>query len=94
MVTTMDKFGRVLFPKNLREVSGCKAGTQFELKWDTEKTQFILAPINQPTPYVEITDWGWPVIRYPGHDKVDFDVKEFIKEGYEERSNKLLGIND
>lgn len=89
----IDKFGRILIPKKIREAKGYVCGTELSLVMEPETTGLLLEEIVEKNtePYVEITDWGWPVIKFPNQEKVDFDVVSFIKEGYEERSRKIMG---
>jgi bifunctional DNA-binding transcriptional regulator/antitoxin component of YhaV-PrlF toxin-antitoxin module len=89
----IDKFGRIHLPKKIREVKGYVCGTELSLIMEPETTSLLLEATAEKNavPYVEITDWGWPVIKFPNQEKVDFDIVSFIKEGYEERSRKLMG---
>ncbi|MCX8210607.1 MAG: hypothetical protein OTI34_06160 [Lewinella sp.] len=89
----IDKFGRVLIPKKIREAKGYVCGTELSLIMEPETTSLLLEVTAEKNavPYVEITDWGWPVIKFPNQEKVDFDIVSFIKEGYKERSRKLMG---
>lgn len=94
MTATIDKFGRVLIPKKIREAASIKEGMEFELVIE-EFTNFILfKPIQKELSRIEYTEWGWPVIIYPDEEKVDFDLKQFTNDGYEERGQKLLGLDD
>ncbi len=94
MRATIDKFGRVLIPKKLRDEAGIDNGTEFELEFDPFSNSIILKQFPAVQPYVEYTEWGWPVIMYQEEEKVDFDIKNFINEGHEERGRKLLGLDD
>lgn len=89
----IDKFGRILIPKKIREAKGYVCGTELSLVMEPETMGLLLEEtVNvDAQPYVEKTDWGWPVIKFPHQEKLDFDVVSFIKEGYEERSRKLMG---
>lgn len=94
MKATIDKFGRVLIPKKLRDNAGIDNGTEFELEFDLFTNSIILKQVPAMQPHVEYTEWGWPIIVYPEGKKVNFDLKNFINEGHEERGRKLLGLDD
>ncbi|MBC6995844.1 hypothetical protein QWY85_17485 [Neolewinella lacunae] len=94
MKVTVDKFGRILIPKKLREAGGIEAGSVFEIEMDDSTHSLFFKLVPEVLPHVEYTPWGWPVIVYPDPSVVNFNLKEFINTGYEERGLQLLGLND
>jgi AbrB family looped-hinge helix DNA binding protein len=93
MITKIDKFGRLLIPKKLREAMGLEAGKEVELSHDPVTKGIILQLVHEVSPHIEVNAWGWPVIQSQVKEKATFNIKEFLLEAHEERSNKILGLS-
>lgn len=83
----MDKFGRILIPKKIREAKGYEYGMELSLVMEPEtKAITVTLAEKYPEPYLEMMPWGLPVIRWPDPDHISQDAVEAIAEGREERS--------
>ena len=92
MKLKVDKYGRVVLPKKLRLHLNAETGSEIEVAIDEQTGQVTLTPIVQGKTWIEVTDWGFPIIHYDGPvEKTDIDIVEFIKEGREERMRKTMG---
>ncbi|MEM9929378.1 MAG: AbrB/MazE/SpoVT family DNA-binding domain-containing protein, partial [Bacteroidota bacterium] len=62
MTLTIDKFGRVLIPKTLRELLTVQPGDKVEVKIDSERPALLISPLPpEPLDYeITYTDWGFP----------------------------------
>jgi AbrB family looped-hinge helix DNA binding protein len=84
--TTLDRFGRVLLPKPLRDRVGIRPGD--DLRVAVEGGHLVLEPVRE-VPRIEVRN-GIPVlVGYtvpPG-----FDWKGLIRRDREERLRKILG---
>ncbi len=97
MTVTIDKFGRVLIPKHVRTRIGLQAGDQLELEVSDAERSVALHPTagtKTAVTRIEMTDWGWPVLVTDPPMTVDFDVVEMIRQGREERADKVLGLKN
>jgi len=86
METTLDKFGRIVIPKKVREDFNLKAGTQFSIE-ESEQT-IILKPIHDK-PKLILKDG---VLVFSGTPTGNLD--EALKKHREERTSALGGINE
>jgi len=94
MTATIDKFGRVLIPKKIREAGGYSAGTSFELEWDAKKGQLVLRPIfDRPEPVLTVDEFGIPSFDFGVDEVFDYDFNAAIKKDREERGAKNLGLD-
>jgi AbrB family looped-hinge helix DNA binding protein len=81
MVTTLDKFGRIVIPKRLREDLGLIPGTVLEI--ESRGDEVMLKPVrNEPN----VLDRGG-VLVFTGSARGD--MLEAIKRHREERSNRI-----
>jgi len=75
MLVSIDRAGRVVIPKELRERLGLEADAQFEL--DAEGDSLRLTPVRRPGRRVVDVD-GWPVIEaVEGMKITDADVRRW-----------------
>ncbi len=94
MTATIDKFGRVLIPKKIREAGGYSPGTAFELLWDAIKGQLTLKPIfDHPEPVLVVDEFGIPSFDFGVDEVFDYDFNDAIKQDREERGAKNLGLD-
>lgn len=83
----MDKFGRILIPKKIREAKGYEYGMELSLMMEPETQTIMVAPVEkQAEPYFEMMPWGLPIIRWPDTNYVSQDAVKAIAEDREERS--------
>lgn len=74
MKVTMDRVGRVVVPKGVREQLGLEAHTEFDVIVDG--TDIRLQPLRKTTRQIR-TVKGWPVLEAtPGQVLTDADVQE------------------
>jgi bifunctional DNA-binding transcriptional regulator/antitoxin component of YhaV-PrlF toxin-antitoxin module len=83
----IDKFGRILIPKKIREAKGYACGTELSLVMEPEIEALTLVAKKKVEPYVVMAEWGLPLIVYPdGPPKQTMNTVEMIAEDREERS--------
>jgi bifunctional DNA-binding transcriptional regulator/antitoxin component of YhaV-PrlF toxin-antitoxin module len=84
----IDKFGRILIPKKVREAKGYICGTELSLVMEPETEAITLQPKEKKRePYVIMAEWGLPLIVYPdGPSEQTMSTVEMIAEDREERS--------
>jgi len=86
MVTTLDKYGRILIPKKMRKKMGIAENAQ--LKLVQEENRLIIEPIPEDTPLV--IENGFLV--YTG--EMPDDVDDFIQKDREDRLRQVLGVDE
>ena len=82
MVTSLDKFGRVIIPKKFREHLGISSNTSLNISEDGKR--IVIEPIQQKEPYVNKDG----ILVFTG--KLDKKKNDFIKNDRNQRMNKLL----
>lgn len=82
MVTTLDKFGRVIIPKKFREHLGINLGTTLNISEDG--TRIIIEPVQEKEPVIEKNG----ILIYTG--KLDGKIGDFVREDRNQRMKKLL----
>lgn len=86
---TMDKAGRVVLPKALREELNLSAGDSLE--WHSDGSRVTLEPVRVASKMVKKN--GFWVLR--GGDPVtNEDVIDWIRQDREERDRKNMGLGD
>ena len=89
MTTTIDKFGRVLIPKQMRRQLGLKPGSTVELTPTVDHRSLELSPTKKVEHKIKFTDWGWPIATTNSDIKEDFDLSAFIRANREERTGGM-----
>ncbi len=85
---TIDKAGRVVLPKAIRDEMHLVAGDTLEVRVEGEHV--VLSPVR---PQVGLhKEHGFWV--YSTGKKVDFDIPELIEQGREERDREILGLEE
>lgn len=80
----LDRFGRVVLPKQIRDRLGVSAGSEFEVE-ETEDA-ILLRPV---MPRAEVVDeGGWLVLKTGGKGLTNEDVRRAIEESREERDKQ------
>ncbi|MEM6396627.1 MAG: AbrB/MazE/SpoVT family DNA-binding domain-containing protein [Bacteroidota bacterium] len=94
MTVKMDKFGRILIPKKMREEMGADSGQKFTISFDGYTGQVYLEPIIKENYEIAITDFGLPIIKHKDPRVANIDFVEMIKQDREDRAKKLWGNVD
>ena len=97
MTVKMDKFGRILIPKAVREARGLKPGDEFEIGQEVSPSEGLqLKPIQRLRSARVDVDGPLPVWTYVeegGREVVpDVDWVEVIRGLREERSDRAAGL--
>lgn len=80
MLASIDKAGRVVIPKEVRDRLSLDAGTELELT--VEGPTLRLAPVRRPGRRV-VTVGGWPVLEsVRGLSVTDADVQRWREDGH------------
>lgn len=87
LTMTVDKFGRVVIPQEVREFFHLTPGKKLVVDRETEK-ELVLRVVEEEPEVVERN--GWWVIR--SKTPLDFDIVELIRKGREERDLKNMGL--
>lgn len=83
---TVDRFGRVVIPQVFREKLGLHPGARLKVALEDD-TRIVLRQSQENPPLIKKD--GVPVIDSPWMGATD--IKEIIREGYEERHQKFMG---
>lgn len=84
MTTTLDKYGRILIPKRLRELLGITPQTQLVIT--EEGNKLIIEPVPEENPYEEKDN----MLVFVG--ELESAYEHLIEQDREERDNKILGL--
>ena len=82
MVTTLDKFGRIIIPKKFREHLGINLGTTLNISEDGAR--IVIEPIQEKEPVIDKNG----ILVFTG--KLDGKRSDFIREDRNQRMKKLL----
>ncbi len=82
MITTLDKFGRVIIPRKIRERLGIHPGTNLNIS--EEGSHIIIKPVKADEPLIEKDG----ILVFTG--KINGKVEESISKDRKDRINKLL----
>lgn len=88
LTASIDKAGRIVIPKALRDQLGLEPGT--ELRLDPQEDSFSVTPIH-PEPRMKRVDGFWIL---SGGGPADFDIVEDIRRMREERDRHNWGGDD
>ncbi len=93
MEVVIDKFGRILIPKKIRDMLGLKPGQMLELETDYPSRKLNLRlPADPSSTEVIVTDFGLPIIQNGEPSEEEFDTVAFIKETREEYLDRKMGL--
>lgn len=86
----IDKFGRVLIPKKIREAKGYKPGTELSIVMEPHAEYLTIAPVIKKTsrPELVVDDLGIPTFVFGTNKVFDYDFTEAIKKDQDERGVK------
>ncbi|MEM9885433.1 MAG: AbrB/MazE/SpoVT family DNA-binding domain-containing protein [Bacteroidota bacterium] len=84
MTATLDKYGRILIPKKIREAAGIAKDTILQLK--QEGNQIIIEPLRSDA--ISLDENGFFLFR--GY--IEQTESDWIIEDRKERDRKLLGL--
>lgn len=82
MVTTLDKFGRVIIPKKFREHLGINSGTTLNISEDGAR--IVIEPVQEKEPVIDKNG----ILVFTG--KLDGKMGDFIQKDRNQRIKKLL----
>ncbi|MTB51974.1 AbrB/MazE/SpoVT family DNA-binding domain-containing protein [Lewinella sp. W8] len=81
MITKIDKYGRLLIPKKLREARGLVAGTKFEFRWNDKSGELVLTPmISLSNPVSTLDEFGIPSFDFGIDEVMHYDFGAAIKK--------------
>lgn len=83
----IDKAGRVVLPKEIRDRMGLPAGTEFEVI--EEKDRIILKPVEKQPKLIRK---GSFLVFMPDESPKDVDIVDLIKKDREDRIHKKMGL--
>jgi AbrB family looped-hinge helix DNA binding protein len=86
MVTTIDKFGRVIIPKRFRERLGISFGTTLNISENGK--QIVIEPVRDNNPVVDKDG----ILVFTG--KLDSKRNDFVHNARNKRIHKLLTNDD
>ena len=85
VTTKIDRFGRVLIPKTLREVLGLQPTSEVILKLVSSKTLTITPKISLDRPRLEVDQFGLPTFHFGTLHQMDYDFTAAILADREQR---------
>ena len=106
MQVTIDKFGRILIPKAVRELLGFSGEQALELQVDQAEKTIELKPAAKPLPKWSKNQVGFPTVHAKSQSSAgilpeiengpppaaDFDIVAFIKKEREAYLNRKMGL--
>lgn len=95
MTVKMDKFGRILIPKAVREDQGLRPGDEFEIDAYTQASQGVSLTKVQRIRWVRVeSELPWPVYDLVDEDgnpaDVDIDWENAVRDAREERIDTII----
>ena len=86
MTLTIDKFGRVLIPKLLRQFLNIEPGSEIEISFNEQDKALVLhaVPEEEYESEVVFNEWGLPMIKTKSTLPEDFDTVDFMKQTYQD----------
>ena len=93
MEVTIDKFGRILIPKKIRESLGLKPGQVLEILVNRyTRTLDIRLPSKDNEVNIKVEDSGLPVIQNGPSLEEDFDTVAYIKATRNQYLDRKQGL--
>lgn len=92
VTTKIDKFGRVLIPKAIREALGVASDGGIRLSVDKHTNSLVITAASSTSPELIIGDHGIPTLRFSTGEVYKTDFVAAIKEGREERDARVAGL--
>ena len=83
MTVTLDKFGRILIPKAIRERLGLRKGSTLELELDDGRQLATIRPIPEKGPTKVTDEYGIPTFVFDTDEVIRYDFVRAIKEDRE-----------
>lgn len=91
VIVKIDKFGRILIPKKIREAKGYVCGTELSLVMEPDTAVLRIVPAEKITYALEPTDWGWMTFSRNDGQVNTYSPTELIAEGRELRRAVVAG---
>jgi len=82
---SIDRFGRIVLPKEIRDRFGVKPGTEFEL--EERGDAILLKPVQKMAKIID--KGGWLVVETGGRPLTQEEVDDSIRKVREERDKKI-----
>lgn len=93
MEVTLDKFGRILIPKEIRKVLGLQAGQVLSLYTSEENNLICIQPkIEEAESPIRYTDMGIPYIDNGQASEDELDTSQLVQETRAHYLNRKLGL--
>ena len=86
MQTTIDKFGRIVIPKRLRQIHGLTPGARVDIEDRPESLE--IRPHREESPLMRINGR----LVFTGQCDENVDLLDFIKTQRHERAEKVAGM--
>ncbi|MFK8161374.1 MAG: AbrB/MazE/SpoVT family DNA-binding domain-containing protein [Lewinella sp.] len=87
----IDKFGRVLIPKKIREIKGYRPGTELSLVMEPELgtiTMTSVAEKEAKRPVLQLDEFGIPTFVFDTQEVFTYDFTDAIRNDRSERGMK------
>ena len=91
VVTQVDKFGRILVPKSLRDDLQLLANSKVKLVLDETTSTIQIVPLRPVATTIKVHSDGWMTLGKTDATKQDLDVVKMIADDREERARKVWG---
>jgi AbrB family looped-hinge helix DNA binding protein len=80
MVLTIDKFGRVLIPKRVRQALNLRPGTSVNLEISEDNRRAYIEAPTSSEPELVVDEFGIPTFFFDTEDVMKYDFAEAIRE--------------
>ena len=87
----IDKFGRVLIPKKIREAKGYRPGTELSLVMEPHTSFITMTSIKEKVaerPVLQVDEFGIPTFVFDTQEVFTYDFTDAIRKDRSERGMK------
>lgn len=93
MTLKVDKFGRILIPKVLRQAISIEPGDKVSIQIDGSNRQFSIRKARTLDDAVlSTTSWGFPTVSLSLPQKVDFNVSDYVHSVRQDYLDRKFGL--